>query len=228
MSGIPEDLDLLAAEYVLGTLDEVTAGEIAVRSQTEPALRAAIAAWQERLEPLTLLVGPEAPPVSLWRRIATTTGVAMAEPSPGLLVQAWRSVLFWRSSTAVGFAMAAAMIAFVLLRAAAERPIAALVPAGSPAAAFIAELQRDGSLRLVALESVSVAPDKDLELWALPKGASGPIPIGVLSPAGSRVAPPRLPAGPTKLLVSLEPRGGSPSRLPTGPVLFAGTLQVTH
>lgn len=224
MSGASEDLDLLAAEYVLGALDEASAHEIAVRAQTEPALQAAIAAWQERLEPLTLLAAPETPPASLWRRIAVSTGIVAAKPSAGALVRAWRSVVLWRFAAASGFALAAALAGFVFLRMPPDRLVAALVPAGSAAAAFLAELQPDGSLRLVALEPVPVAQDKDLELWALPAGASHPIPLGVLPASGSRLAPPNVPAGQTKLLVSLEPRGGSPTGLPTGPVLFAGTL----
>lgn len=228
MSGVSEELEVLAAEYVLGVLDEAAAHEIAVRAQTEPALQAAIAAWQDRLEPLTLLAVPETPPVSLWPRIAMSTGVDVAKLFPGALVRAWRSVVLWRCAAASGFAIAAALAGFVLLRTPPDRPVAALVPAGSAAAAFVAELQPDGSLRLVALEPVSVAQDKDLELWALPAGTSRPIPLGVLPPTGSRLAPPRVPAGRTKLLVSLEPRGGSPTGLPTGPVLFAGTLNSTH
>lgn len=227
MSGAPEDLDLLAAEYVLGALDEAAALEIAVRAQTEPALQAAISAWQERLEPLTLLAAPEAPPISLWRRIAVSTGVGVVQHS-SILARAWRSVALWRWAAASGLAIAAALAGFVLLRMPPDRLVAALVPAGSAAAAFVAELQPDGSLRLVALEPVSVAQDKDLELWALPDGASRPIPLGLLPPSGSRFPPPRVPAGRTQLLVSLEPRGGSPTSLPTGAVLFAGTLNSTR
>ena len=224
MSGTAEERDLLAAEYVLGTLDEAAAREVAVRAQSEPELSAAIAAWQERLEPLTLLTTPETPPPALWRRIAVSTGIA-AEPSPGLLLRAWRSAPLWRAAAAASAAVAAALAAFILLRTPAERPMAALVPQGSAAAAFIAELQPDGSLRLVALQPVPPVPGKTLELWALPAGASQPIPVGLLPPTGTKLAPPKMPAGQTQLMVSLEPEGGSPSGLPTGPVLYAGTLQ---
>lgn len=224
MSGDPEDRDLLAAEYVLGTLDEATARDVAARAQAEPELSAAIAAWQERLEPLTMLATPETPPPALWRRIAVSTGIAGAA-APGVLARAWRSVALWRFAAAAAAAAAAGLAAFMLVRAPAERPLAALVPQGSAAAAFIAELQPDGSLRLVALEPVAAVPGKSLELWALPAGASRPIPVGILPPTGTKLAPPKLPAGGTQLLVSLEPSGGSPTGSPTGPVLYAGTLQ---
>jgi anti-sigma-K factor RskA len=61
-----------------------------------------------------------------------------------------------------------------------------------------------------------------LELWALAAGAKAPAPLGVIPPAGKTV-PPGVAEG-TTLLVSLEPKGGSPTGKPTGPVLYAGTL----
>jgi anti-sigma-K factor RskA len=94
------------------------------------------------------------------------------------------------------------------------------VPAGGAAAAYVAELEPNGTLRLVGLQPIPVAHGKDLELWALPTGSTHPIALGLLPPAGRRIAPPSFPPVGTKLLVSLEPQGGSP----TGPVLFAGQL----
>ncbi len=69
---------------------------------------------------------------------------------------------------------------------------------------------------------LSVPSGKDLELWAMPPGARAPRSLGVLSATGQNV-PGRFPSG-TQLLVSLEPKGGSPSGQPTGPVLWAGRL----
>lgn len=223
MSGVSEERDLLAAEYVLGTLEPAEARElVAARAKTDPALAHAIAAWEERLMPLSLSVAPVAPPASLWRRLS-----ASIAPKPDRSwVRAWRSVAVWRGATAAGFALAAALAAFLFVRPPHPlQSVAALVPAGSAAAAYLAELQPDGTLRLVALRPVPVAAGKDLELWALPKGAARPVALGVLPASGRNVAPPQMPARGTQLLISLEPLGGSPTGLPTGPVLFAGTLQ---
>jgi anti-sigma-K factor RskA len=223
MSGISEEHDLLAAEYVLGTLDPQQAREVAARAKTDPALAQAITAWEERLAPLALSVPPVAPPASLWRCLSAS----IAPQQDSALIRAWRSVALWRGATAAGFAVAAALAAVLLVRPT-PRPaqsVAALVPAGSAAAAYLAELQPDGTLRLVALRPVPVAAGKDLELWALPSGATRPVPLGVLPAAGSKVAPPHVPAHGTQLMISLEPQGGSPTGLPTGPVLYAGTLQ---
>ena len=76
---------------------------------------------------------------------------------------------------------------------------------------------------------VDVAADRALELWMLPDGAS-PRSLGLISATGVvRVAL----SGPADqalrnipaLAVSLEPRGGSPTGLPTGPVLYSGPVQ---
>ena len=224
MSDAAEERNLLAAEYVLGTLDAATAREVAARAPGDPALRAAIAAWEERLAPLASLAAPVAPPPSLWRRLAVSIGAEAATSPARPLVRAWRSVVLWRCATASGLAIAAALAAVMWLRTPPASPVAALVPAGSAAAAFVAELQPNGTLRLIALRPVSISAGKDLELWALPAGASRPIPLGVLPPAGRSLVPPKLPVNRMQLLVSLEPKGGSPTGLPTGPVLFAGTL----
>lgn len=225
MSGTSEELDVLAAEYVLGTLDAGAARVVAAHVRTDPALADAIAEWEQRLAPLSLSVAPVAPPEALWRRLSAS----IAPKQEAVLVRAWRSVAMWRGATAVGFALAAGLAAFLLVRPppGTAQSVAALVPAGSAAAAYLAEVQPDGTLRLVALRPVSVASGKDLELWALPSGATRPVALGVLPASGRSVAPPRAPGRGTQLLISLEPQGGSPTGLPTGPVLFAGTLHGT-
>ena len=217
-----DDADNQAAEYVLGTLSDEERRNIAARAETDPALRAAIAWWEERLAPLAN-VPPVAPPPALWRRISVSAGLPAGAPDPAWR-RTWRNVTLWRATTAVGFALAAAFAAIAWLHTAPQHPVAALVPYGSQAAAYIAQLQPDGSLRLTALRPVSVASGKDLELWALPPGATRPVALGVL-PASVRV-PATIPGDGTQLMISLEPAGGSPTGLPTGPVLYAGTLKV--
>jgi anti-sigma-K factor RskA len=69
--------------------------------------------------------------------------------------------------------------------------------------------------------------DRSLELWALPPGAA-PKSLGLIS-AGDKLAALQLPAAADQsladvpmLAVSLEPKGGSPTGAPTGPVLYTG------
>jgi len=119
--------------------------------------------------------------------------------------------------------------------------VAVLLPLGKPTASYVAVLSEPKTQRPVllvtaprtgsALEIKRLDPgiqvsDRDLELWALPAGGK-PRSLGVL-PAGEKsqirlaaVADQTLADVPA-LAVSLEPRGGSPSGSPTGPVLYSG------
>lgn len=227
MSGTSDERDTLAAEYVLGTLDPSEARNIAARAANDHALAAAIADWEERLAPLSALAPAVPPPPALWDRLAASIAETPAPKAARTPLR--RSLAFWRATTAAGFALAAAFAGIAFLRQpeppSPARPVAALVPASGAPAAFIAEMQRDGTMRLVALEPVRVAEGRDLELWALPPGATQPVSLGVIPAAGRDLAPSRPAADGTQLMVSLEPRGGSPTGLPTGPVLYAGVLR---
>jgi anti-sigma-K factor RskA len=229
MSDAPEDRDLLAGEYVLGVLDLPESAAVEAAAAADEALALAIEAWQNRLAPLAVLAVPVPPPDALWQRIAASIG-GFAEPAPVATVvplprRAWNSPGVWRAATAAALALAAvfAGIAFLQHPAPPAEFAAALAPANAPAPVFLAETQPDGSILVRPLSHVTVASGKDLELWALPQGATRPVSLGVLPAIGKHV-PGELAKASTQLLVSLEPQGGSPTGLPTGPVLYAGTL----
>lgn len=224
MSNSADDPDLLAAEYVLGTLDAATARQAAARAESDPTLRAAIAAWEERLRPLADLAAPVTPPDALWQRLSASIVAEDSPASAPALRRAWRNVAVWRCAAVAGLALAAGLAAFIVLRPPPAQPMAALVPYGTAGAAYMAQVEPGGGLRIVALRPVAVAAGKDLELWALPEGATRPIPLGVMPAGGRELASLGVPVQGTQLLISLEPRGGSPTGLPTGPVLYAGTL----
>jgi anti-sigma-K factor RskA len=96
---------------------------------------------------------------------------------------------------------------------------------------WIVRVSADGnSLKLSGLHQVAVPTDRDLELWAIADGA--PESLGVIKVAGSNgeltfntQQRQRFSTGKV-LAISLEPRGGSPTGSPTGPVLFTGKVRV--
>src|SRR4029450_13929899 len=57
-----DDIDGLAAEYVLGSLDPAERRQVDERRRTDAALAAAIAAWERRLGPLARQTPGVAPP----------------------------------------------------------------------------------------------------------------------------------------------------------------------
>ena len=226
MSDDPTDRDLDAGEFVLGVLTEAESRDIRSRALADPELDAAIAGWQARLAPLAGAVAPVAPPENLWRRIAAGTVLNIAPDDRAAELAAARGrrqVKVWRTISAGCLALAAAFAGVAYFgQPAAERGLAVLAAPNAPAPAFIVSA-RGGALDIRPLGAVATASDRDLELWSLPAGATRPASLGVLPAAGRRIALAELPASGTQLLVSLEPRGGSPTGQPTGPVLYAGT-----
>ncbi|MOA13201.1 hypothetical protein D3C78_1332400 [compost metagenome] len=61
----PDDIDALASEYVLGTLQAEQRIEVLKRLAQDTELRSAVDAWEQRLYPLTELVEAQSPG---WRR----------------------------------------------------------------------------------------------------------------------------------------------------------------
>jgi anti-sigma-K factor RskA len=78
---------------------------------------------------------------------------------------------------------------------------------------------------------VALTADRVLELWSVPPQGA-PRSLGLISASGTTVlSRAKLPAtllkgGTAALAVSVEPPGGSPTGAPTGPVVFAGKLQI--
>ncbi len=238
---IPEEIQVLAGEYVLGALDAAEMRIVRLRAAADPALARAITAWEHRLAPLAETVAPVAPPAALWSRIAAATEevgegpaglqapaerlVPPARPPRPLRAPPPRRVWPWQAATVAALALAAGFAAVALLphHEPAEQ-VAALSPPNAAGPGFVAEVRRDGSMVLTALAPVPVPAGRDLELWILPKGATAPRSLGVVTAAGRRIVLPTPPTPGTQLMVSVEPKGGSPTGAPTGPVVYAGAF----
>lgn len=225
-AGDGDDPDLAAAEYVLGALPPEQARAMEALALADPAVAAQIEGWQSRLAPLAALAVPRHPPPELWRRLALATGIEKAQARRrarrGILGRLWGSLGFWRLGT-LGGAVAAAALAFMLLRPAPPGFLAALSPAGTPGATFLVRIGPDGAAVVVAAAPPDQAPGRALQLWALPAGGTVPVSLGVLPPDGRAQLRAPARAG-TQLLLSDEPVGGSPTGQPTGPVRFQGAV----
>ena len=131
---------------------------------------------------------------------------------------------------AAGLAVLALLVGRVTLWApTAWEPLAALVPAN---AAPLWQVERDSSLsrlNLRAVAPITLADSKSYELWVLPVGAGNPVSLGLLPRKGSlerRLSPVQralLLAG-AQVAVSIEPVGGSPTGVPTGPVVIVAPI----
>ena len=226
----PALADAVAAQYVLGVLPSRVRARFAALLGTDRRLEDAVRAWEARLLPLAEAVAPVPPPSRVWARIrqAIESEPGAAEP-PKLI---WENLGLWRGLALAGFATALAF-AVVVFSPPAERPEQTLVvvlAAQDAKPALIASAERSARTLLVkAVAPLDVGADRTLELWALPPSGN-PRSLGLVPASGvARIALPATAdaafAGIPALAVSLEPRGGSPTGLPTGPVLFSGPVQ---
>ena len=216
MSDAP-DRDLLAAEYVLGTLEGDEAAQAVRLLETDAAFAAAVRDWEERLSPLAAGVPPVAPSPQLWDRIEAATAPSVVVPFAFR-----RRLRIWQASTGAALALAASLAAFVVLRSPPPARVAVLAPMTGGVPVLVATAEPNGVLRIRPDGTIVVPTDHDLELWALGAGETRPRSLGVLPASGIRMVADLTPG--TQLLVSLEPRGGSPTGQPTGPVLYGGRL----
>ncbi|MEE3626367.1 anti-sigma factor [Nitrospirillum sp. BR 11752] len=227
---IPDDfaeLDLLAGEYVLGTLNAQQAKAVADALPGHGALRHAVADWERRLAPLLAAVPAVAPPATLWRRIEAQLPPAAVPGWRAWLRRQWNAPPVWRWMTA---GAAAALLTVTLLVPAAlrgdgPRYMALLTAASDGRVGWLVE-GRGRWLEPVALAGMTTPADRDLELWLIADGAP-PRAVGVIAPGRVLPVADKALAGGGKLVlaISLEPKGGSPTGAPTGPVLYSGAMR---
>jgi anti-sigma-K factor RskA len=226
----PERLDALAAQYVLGTLSRPARERLARLASGNETVAAALRAWENRLLPLAESLPPVAPPERVWPAILDRIQGQRESRSM------WANLGLWRGLTLAGFATAMAL-AVVLLTPRPETPIETLVVvlAGQDARpALLVSADRSGrTLTVKAIAPVPPVADRVLQLWALPEQGN-PRSLGLIPATGAASSVMRLdlPASVglalqniPALAVSLEPQGGSPTGLPTGPVLYSGPIQ---
>lgn len=219
-------LNLLAGEYVLGTLDGRARRRFERYRDGDAAICAEVEGWERRLSGLVDTLQPVEPPAHLLEAIVQK----IAAPSRSEA----ESGGFWR-----GFGLAAAVAAtlacfyvgwFSAIPPAAPALMVAVLSDNSSTPAMV--IRRAGDRPVLLIEAARVIPPpagRALELWLIPAGAPAPVSLGLLpasGPAEIALDPARAAElGPGAVLaISEEPTGGSPTGLPTGPVLYQGQV----
>jgi len=219
--------DRLAAGYVLGTLKGRARRRFEGYLHGDAALRQLVAGWQDRLMPMAELAPSRQPPRRVWRGIARRLDLGAGAGRPGW--QFWRSesLAFWRALGSVS-TLAALLLVAVLAGGVFERPrpdyVATLADDNAQPVLLLSGDSRREELRVQFVGKMSVAADKSLQLWAVPRQGS-PRSLGLLAGSAMTLELGSAALGPdvAMLAVSLEPRGGSPDpKGPSGPILYKG------
>ena len=229
----PDDLHILAGEYVIGTLSAANRASLETRMKNDAALRTAVEIWEEKLAPLAELVEPVDPSQALWSRIESSvaatpigsTAPASVQPSASW----WNSLNLWRGLAASGFATAAFMGVVVITKIAqppAPGYMVVLVGPQDKSPGWVVQAGTNSQqARLIPLGKMEVPSDKSLQFWTKGDGWNGPVSLGLVKPGQSLEIPlDKLPPLQANQLfeITLEPSNGSPINRPTGPILFIG------
>jgi anti-sigma-K factor RskA len=191
---------------------------------------------------LSGLVADESPPPYLWGAIQASTGLP---PDPVVVpvdFGAARTVSpdrrDRRASRRRLIGLAAAAAALVAAVAAGPELVAAFQDGGGPRSgetaqrtlgvltaadgSEVARVVESGGRTYMALDGVAVLPaGRTYQLWSLDEGRA-PVSLGLLGDGADTSVAVNLPPGTTRIGISDEPEGGSPS--PSGLIAGAGSL----
>jgi anti-sigma-K factor RskA len=235
----PDDIDGLAAEYVLGTLDATERASVAARRQRETALDRAISYWENRLAPLNNAVRDMPPPPDTFSKIETrlrargASSPGTASPDTAQVVDLTRRLNRWRAVALAASAVAAALVATLGATQFAPKPktknLVAVLQKDATSPAFLVSVNVDDRVMTVRPVAAKHEPGKSFELWIIDDSLGKPKSLGVIDEATPTKKPELAAYKPDVIerstyAVTLEPEGGSPSGDPTGPVVFAGKL----
>ena len=233
----PQVRDLIAAEYVLGTLAGGARRRFEKMLWNDANLRLLVEKWSNKIDTLAAGITPVTPPTHVFTAIkkrlnltAPTDRTEAETPASG-----WGKLAFWRSATALAVAASFVLALYVSV----------YLPKPEPAPVYVAVLNNEAAqsswiiktnveARELSIETVSpqyITAEKAFELWLLPANKTAPISVGLVQNQGvtTLTLPSELSVEFIKtagLAISLEPTGGSPTGLPTGPVLYQGKLQL--
>jgi anti-sigma-K factor RskA len=226
----PDDRDLRAAEYVLGTLSASERAAFELERTVDPMSAAAVRAWENRLAPLVLVIPKEQPSQRVWDAIVRALPGGAANDNR--VRDLSRQVRRWRLATAGAGLVAAGLGLFVALSPRLLPPSAppagaryvAVVTSGGALPALIVNIDTATGTASVRPVSAETPAGRSLQLWYVGTGEA-PKPLGLIGTDASRIPlPDAAKTGQGVFAVSVEPPGGSPTGQPTGQVIYTGQL----
>lgn len=227
MPDVNDEDDILTAEFALGLLDGAESKTMQYRIASDAQFAARADWWRDQFEPLSADLRDEPSP-DLWHRIAAR----LPENDNG--ARRWRAA-----------ALTAMLVAAFLGTVVVMRPVpttVAVAPATTisvPEPILLASLKDTNEvIATIAYERsigrLTIVPGtldpgaRSAQLWVIPEDGK-PRSLGLVDPKQATAA--QVPADVGNLIarsvtfaISFEPRGGSTTGQPTGPVVASGKL----
>ena len=228
----PEVYQPLATEYVLGTLQGHARRRFQHLLEQRPYLQEAVDYWSARLNPLCSYLPEAKPPERVWqtiRRRIMLRPVSDVSPEPHGW---WNNLHLWRTTAFVSMVLLVTLLVFNPSQQSyqpSDMPayVAVLENAGNQPMIIATTMMRPKMIKVSMMDEPSVDVEHDWEFWAIPNDGSVPVSMGLVKRAKETVFMlddkqwAMLPSCDV-FAISLEPKGGSPTGGPTGPVMYKG------
>lgn len=232
MRRTPERIERLAAEYALGALHGGARRRFERWMMESWSIRQEVWYWENKLAPLANAVPTQEPPARVWQAIEERLWpTAAQQPARGRGLS-WLWAGWSLAATAAVLVLAVLLVqqpapqtgpllSGAVVQKDVEDPLWLVAESGDPG--------QPGKLSLRPVAATQPEGQHDYELWVVPADGN-PMSLGVI-PVGkdslqitlSKEARAALSISRT-LAISLEPKGGSPSGAPTGPILHITKL----
>ena len=208
---LDHDDDFLAAEYVLGGIDLPTRLALQERLKTDAVFADLVQDWENRLSGLNDEFA-DAPAPDLLPKIE-----ARLFPRPERVKRNWFTALI-----GLGLSSAAiiALAAFVFFSQAKPEYLASLTAETSTL--HYEAVISGHELTITRSGGDGSDSEHSHELWLI-VGDAAPLSLGLITNARGTFTLPDAADG-LVLAVTLEPKGGSPNGVPTGPIIAAGSM----
>jgi anti-sigma-K factor RskA len=216
-----ELLDRLGAAYALGVLRHRARARFERLCASVPKALAARHRWEDRLLPLALELLPVAPKADRWPQIQR--GIAGAT--------ARLRVRWWQAAVAASLVAVALLVGKLTIWSEPAWQVIAVLAQSNAAPLWRLERSADSArINIRTVGTLTLSRAQSYELWVLPRGGGNPVSLGLLPREGRlerelSSAQRALLRAARQVAVSVEPAGGSPTGLPTGPVIIVASLE---
>ncbi|PTX39747.1 anti-sigma-K factor RskA [Gemmobacter caeni] len=234
----------LIDDVVMGLADAADVARLQSLASRDPAIADALERTRQKFSPLDATADTLPLPEGFWARIeagivqgvdpeATSAPEAIPQSAAAAidLDTARGRIRRWQISALTGIAASmalAAVLGWSLLSQPAPAVMAVLLNSDGAAVALI-ESMADNTTRVILLERPDVPSDQVMQVWTKPDDSGPPVSLGLLETGRSQTL--HLEGFPAPHALQLyeitaEPARGSPTNLPTGPILGKGLAKV--
>ena len=231
----PEVFEQLAIEYAVGSLHGRARKRFEVLMDTHFYLQAVVEAYENKFANLVELLPEETPSERVWKGVDAHIKASIKEKAAQEQKTAWWKSLFFKQSFGIAF-MALVIAGALFLNPMTGGPVATAYSAvmetdNSETVAVTKVLQSDMKLSIDIMKPMKIDENMELTLWCHPKNGGMPMKMGTISSSGKtdiKISKKEWQnmKNVGMLAVSLEHKGDTNTREPTGKVILKGQLHI--